>query len=88
MTNHITTPCLPQLETKSTADLFDNWFDPVETGLRDRAREFLQAMLEAELEEVLGRSRLIKQATRRKRNTKQLAVTVPAFSEDFGMLRM
>jgi hypothetical protein len=66
MTNHITTPCLPQLETKSTADLFDNWFDPVETGLRDRAREFLQAMLEAELEEVLGRSRLIKQATRRK----------------------
>jgi hypothetical protein len=33
---------------------------------RDRAREFLQAMLEAELEEALGRSRLIKQATRRK----------------------
>ncbi len=33
MTNHITTPCLPQLETKSTADLFDNWFDPVETGI-------------------------------------------------------
>jgi hypothetical protein len=36
---------------------FDNWFDPVETGLRDRAREFLQAMFEAELDEALARSR-------------------------------
>jgi putative transposase len=62
MTNHITTPCLPQLETKSTADLFDNWFDPVEAGLRDRAREFLQAMLEAELDEALGRSRYARRA--------------------------
>jgi hypothetical protein len=35
----------------------DNWFDPVGTGLRDRVREFLQAMLEAEPDEVLARSR-------------------------------
>jgi hypothetical protein len=28
--------------------LFDNWFDPIEAGLRDRAREFLQAMFEAD----------------------------------------
>jgi putative transposase len=60
MTNHITTGCLPQLETKATAELFDNWFDPVEAGLRDRAREFLQAMLEAELDEGLGRSRYVR----------------------------
>jgi hypothetical protein len=57
MTSHITTPCLPQVETEATAELFDSWFDPVEAGLRDRAREFLQAMLEAELDEGLGRSR-------------------------------
>jgi putative transposase len=57
MTSHITTPCLPQSEIETTGQLFDKWFDPIEAGLRDRAREFLQAMLEAELDEVLARSR-------------------------------
>jgi transposase-like protein len=57
MTSHSTTPCLPQSEIETAEQLFDNWFDPIETGLRDRAREFLQAMLEAELDEALGRSR-------------------------------
>jgi putative transposase len=57
MTKTITTPCLPQSEIETTGQLFDNWFDPIEAGLRDRAREFLQAMLEAELEEVLARPR-------------------------------
>jgi putative transposase len=57
MTSHSTTPCLPQSEIEPAGHLFDNWFDPVEAGLRDRAREFLQAMLEAELDEVLARSR-------------------------------
>jgi hypothetical protein len=54
MTSHITTPCLPQSEIETTGQLFGNWFDPIEAGLRDRAREFLQAMLEAELDEVLA----------------------------------
>jgi len=40
------TPCLPQSEFKTTGQLFDNWFDPIEAGLRDRARGFLQEMLE------------------------------------------
>ena len=62
MTSHITTPCLPQSEIETTEHLFDNWFDPIEAGLRDRAREFLQAMLEAELEEALGRSRYVRGA--------------------------
>ena len=57
MTSHSATPCLPQLETETRGELFDNWFDPIEAGLRDRVREFLQAMLEAELDEALGRSR-------------------------------
>jgi putative transposase len=57
MTSHSTTPLLPQSGTATAGQLFDNWFDPVEFGLRDRAREFLQALLEAELDEVLARSR-------------------------------
>ena len=57
MTSHSTTPCLPQSEIETTERLFDNWFDPIEANLRDRARDFLQAMLEAELEEVLARPR-------------------------------
>jgi putative transposase len=57
MTKIITTPCLPQSEIERAEQLFDNWFDPIEAGLRERAREFLQAMFEAELDEVLARSR-------------------------------
>jgi putative transposase len=57
MTSHSTTPLLPQSEIEPTGPFFDNWFDPIETGLRDRAREFLEAMFEAELEETLARSR-------------------------------
>jgi putative transposase len=57
MTSHITTPRLPQSEIETTGELFDNWFDPIEAALRDRAREFLQAMFEAELDEALARSR-------------------------------
>src|SRR5947209_9694783 len=64
MTSHSTTPDQPQSETETAVQLFDNWFDPIEAGLRDRAREFLQAMLEAELDEVLDRSRYARRAKR------------------------
>jgi transposase-like protein len=62
MTKTITTPCLPQSETETAVHLFDNWFDPIETAVRDRVREFLQAMIEAELDEALGRSRYVRRA--------------------------
>jgi putative transposase len=64
MTSHSTMREQPQLETEAAAQLFDNWFDPIEAGLRDRAREFLQAMLEGELAEVLDRSRYARRAKR------------------------
>ena len=64
MTSHSTMPDQPQSETETAVQLFDNWFDPIEAGLRDRAREFLQAMLEAELDEVLDRSRYARRAKR------------------------
>ncbi len=46
-----------QPTTDAAADLFDNWFDPIEIGLRDRVCDFLQAMFEGELDMVLARSR-------------------------------
>jgi putative transposase len=35
--------------------LFDDWFDPIDAGLRDRVREFIQEMIEGELEDALSR---------------------------------
>jgi len=64
MTSHSTIPDQLQAATETAVHLFDNWFDPIEAALRDRAREFLQAMFEGELDEVLDRSRY---ARRRKR---------------------
>jgi putative transposase len=72
MTSDSTTPCLPQSGIETTERLFDNWFDPIEAGLRERAREFLQAMLEAELEEVLARPRY---ARKRRSGDSSAAVT-------------
>jgi hypothetical protein len=60
VTSHSTMREQPQLETEAAAQLFDNWFDPIEAGLRDRAREFLQAMIEGELD----RSRYARRAKR------------------------
>ena len=35
----------------------DAWFDPIEAGLRDRVRGFIQELLEQELAAALGRTR-------------------------------
>jgi putative transposase len=35
----------------------DGWFDPIEAGIRDRVRGFIEELLEQELTEALGRSR-------------------------------
>jgi hypothetical protein len=40
--------------------LLDEWFDPIEAGLRDRVREFIQTMIESELEAVLARPRYVR----------------------------
>ena len=64
MTSHSTIADEPQSESRTAAHFFDHWFDPIEAGLRARAREFLHAMLEAELDEVLDRSRYARRAKR------------------------
>jgi hypothetical protein len=38
-------------------DLFDNWFDPIESEVRARAREFIEEMIRGELETMLARPR-------------------------------
>jgi hypothetical protein len=44
MTSNGTTPCLPQSEIETSGHLFDNWFDPIEAGLRDRARALMAGL--------------------------------------------
>lgn len=48
---------LPHLGTETNAQLFENWFDPIESGLRGQIRRFIESMIEAELEEALSRPR-------------------------------
>ena len=37
--------------------LSTGWFDPIEVAIRDRVREFIETLVQAELDEALGRSR-------------------------------
>uniref|UniRef100_UPI00191E176B transposase n=1 Tax=Microvirga zambiensis TaxID=1402137 RepID=UPI00191E176B len=39
------------------ARLFDDWIDPIETGVRERVRGWIEALIQAELEAALGRPR-------------------------------
>jgi len=52
----MTSPAL-QLEAETTVPLLEDWFDAIEVGLRERVREFLQTMIESELETALARPR-------------------------------
>ena len=45
----------PQSET--SAHLFDNWFDPIESGIRERVRGFIDELIRKELDEALARPR-------------------------------
>src|SRR5688572_22708893 len=39
------------------ARLFDTWIDPIEAGVRERVRDWIETLIEAELEAALGRPR-------------------------------
>jgi putative transposase len=39
------------------ARLFDNWIDPIETGVRERVRDWIEALIQSELDAALGRPR-------------------------------
>src|SRR3954467_15011236 len=55
MTTDITSPVGNAAETKGF--LGEDWFDPLEAGVRTRIRSFIEELLEAELEAALGRTR-------------------------------
>jgi len=57
MSNNSTSAPPLQSEAEASVHLLDDWFDPIEAGLRDRVREFIQAMIEGELEVALSRPR-------------------------------
>src|SRR3954465_5998926 len=39
------------------ARLFAGWIAPIETGVRERVRDWIEALIQAELETALGRAR-------------------------------
>src|SRR5271154_658695 len=53
--------------------LFDDWFDPIEAGVRDRVRGFIQAMIEGELDETLMRPRYGRSASSSGKNEAAVA---------------
>ena len=57
MTSDTTKPDVPQRTAEMAVDLFDNWFDPIETAVRARAREFIEGLIRGELDTVLARPR-------------------------------
>lgn len=60
-------------EDEATSYLFDNWFDPIEAGLRERVRGFIETMLETELDAVLARRRYGRQPAARSDETTGVA---------------
>jgi len=57
MTSTITEPDSSQREAETAPQLFDDWFDPIETEVRDRARQFIEELIRGELDMVLERPR-------------------------------
>src|SRR5258705_3628541 len=57
MTGTTTKPDSLQPAAEMAVDLFDNWFDPIETEVRARAREFIEELIRGELDAVLERPR-------------------------------
>jgi putative transposase len=57
MTSITTKPDSLQPAAEKAVDLFDSWFDPIETEVRARARHFIEELIRGELDEALSRPR-------------------------------
>jgi len=57
MERTITKPAFPHAQSGANAQLFEDWFDPIESAVRDQVRHFIEGLIEAEIEEVLARPR-------------------------------
>jgi hypothetical protein len=52
MMNDTTKDGSTQPAEEASVGLFDNWFDPIESALRDRVRGFIEELTQDEFEEV------------------------------------
>src|SRR5260370_9548699 len=57
MRSNNTKPVALHSEAETSAQLFHDWFDPIETGVRDRVGRFIEGMIEAERETAVSRAR-------------------------------
>ena len=57
MTSVTTKPDSLQPEAETAPHLFDDWFDPIEVEVRNRARQFIEELIRGELDEALARPR-------------------------------
>src|SRR5258707_2448250 len=57
MTSNTTKPDSLQPEAATAPHLFEDWFDPIETEVRGRARQFIEELIRGELDEALARPR-------------------------------
>src|SRR4051794_28616646 len=57
MTSTITKADSLQGTAKTAPQLFEDWFDPIETEVRERARQFIEELIRGELDTVLARPR-------------------------------
>ena len=57
MTSDSISATVLQPESDAEERLFDNWFDPIESAVRDRVRCFIEELIEGELAAVLARPR-------------------------------
>jgi putative transposase len=57
MTKHTTEPDSVQPAIEMAVDVFDNWFDPIETEVRARSRQFIEELIRGELDAALARPR-------------------------------
>src|SRR5260370_38572329 len=57
MRSNSTKPVALHSQAETSAQLFHDWFDPIELGVRVQVRSFIEGMIEAELERALSRPR-------------------------------
>jgi putative transposase len=57
MTSTTTKPDSLQPASEKAVDLFDNWFDPIESEIRARARAFIEELIRGEFDDALARRR-------------------------------
>jgi hypothetical protein len=57
MISNITKTAPSQGEAQTAPQLFDDWFDPIETAVPERAREFIEELIRSELDATLARPR-------------------------------